>query len=183
MPAPKEEQAAQVETAFNSTLETIQREAKQYENLAHTQRSRYSWAKMATVVLGVLTPTVVTFQTQQSLPQFQFALGIGAIALTAFAGIVTGLQAAFRWGEGYARWTGTGLALSELAISLELESRPYKSTTDADLKKTKLDELYEKAIRQRHLIMRKHTEAEIASVTDEKRLTIEGKSEITKSNA
>src|SRR5579883_2713712 len=113
MPTTPEEKADQAEKAFDSALETIQNEAKRYQEFAHVQGFRYSLAKTATVVLSVLTPTLVTFQMQHSAPEeFQVAIRIGTVALTSLAGIVAGLQAAFRWGEGYARWTGTGLDLA-----------------------------------------------------------------------
>ena len=96
-PSTPEERAKAVELALDSTLKAIRDKAQQYQRLAESQRRPYNWARGATVVLGVLTPTFVTFQTQYSASaQVAVVLGIIAIAVTASTGIVTGLQAAFR---------------------------------------------------------------------------------------
>ena len=73
-PATPEERAKAVEQALNSTLEAIRSKAREYQRLAESQRRRFNWARGATVVLGVLTPTFVTFQTQHSTLHFSLAL-------------------------------------------------------------------------------------------------------------
>ena len=162
-----EQRANAVENALDSTLKAVRDKALEFQQLADRQRRRYNWARAATVILGVLTPTFVTFQTQHSgSPQLAFWLGIFAIAITAAAGIVGGLQASFKWGEGFGRATTTSLELEELANAIDLEALVVRTSPDYVLKYTKLTEYRERALRQKHLIIRKYTEGELALIQE-----------------
>lgn len=169
-PSTPEERAQAVESALDSTLNAIRDKAQQYQQLAESQRRRYNWARAATVVLGVLTPTFVTFQTQyHASAKVAIVLGIIAIAVTASTGIVTGLQAAFRWGEGFGRASTTSLELDELASATDLATLSLRSSPDHTLKHTELTRHREGALRQMHLIVRKYIEGELALVTEAER--------------
>ena len=88
------------ETALDEAVSLIRNKAEDYRKLARAQRRKYAFAKSLAVILGVLTPTFVAFQTQYTVPanlEYQKLLfGLVAIGLTAGAGVVTGLQAAFK---------------------------------------------------------------------------------------
>lgn len=146
--ATPEERAKAVEQALDSTLKAIRAKAQEYQELAESQRRRFNWARGATVVLGVLTPTFVTFQTQHtSNPQLAFWLGLLAISITASTGIVTGLQATFRWGEGFGRASTTSLELDELAAGTDLDTLITRTSSDHTLKHTELTKHRDRALR------------------------------------
>lgn len=174
-----EERASAVEGALNSTLASIRAKALELEKLADRQRRRYNWARSATVILGVLTPTFVTFQTQHSggSPQLAFWLGILAIGITAATGIVTGLQAAFKWGEGFGRATTASLELGELVDATDLDTLVVRTSQDSMLKHTELMKYQERALRQKDLIIRKYIEGELAVIREADRAQQDKKEE------
>jgi hypothetical protein len=99
-----QQRAEMAEKALDATLAATEKKANEYQDLAQSQRWRYSIAKALAVVLGVSTPTFVAFQTQHPFPDYNLLFSLIAICLTTGAGIVSGLQAAFKWGEGARRW-------------------------------------------------------------------------------
>jgi hypothetical protein len=167
-----QKRADMAEKALDATIKVIRDKAEYYRQLAHGQRRKYAVAKCLAVALGVLTPTFVAFQTQQSFTAEQWTakliFGLAAIALTAGAGIVTGLQAAFKWGEGFGRSTTANLQLDELAGSIDLQSLLYRTTPDHDIKHKELSRLHETAWRQMQQIVRGHTQSEIAEAAETK---------------
>jgi hypothetical protein len=165
-----EQRAKDVETALDATVNTIRNKAREYQRQAEAQRRRFAWAKGATVTLGVLTPTFVTFQTQHTgTPEVSLWLGIAAIAITASTGIVTGLQATFRWGEGFSRASTASLELDELAATIDLDTMTARATTDHALKHAELTKQRDRALRQLQLITRKHIEGELAMIKEAER--------------
>lgn len=164
-PSLEQQRAEQAQTALDETLAAAEEKAKMYQELARTQRRRYSIAKALGVVLGVSTPTFVAFQTQHSSVKYALLLSIIAICLTTGAGIVTGLQAAFKWGEGFGRSTTAALQLDELVGSIRLESLLYRTTPDYGLKFNEMKRLYEKAWQQMRRTIQTESQSEITDIT------------------
>jgi hypothetical protein len=161
----EEQRAVLAEQALDSTLETTARKAREYKELAQKQRLKYSIAKTLAVVLSVSTPTFVAFQTQQHSASHTFAFSIVAICLTTGTGIVTGLQAAFKWGEGFARSTVAALQLDELLNSIGLESLIYRTTPDNGLKYSEMKRLCERAGQQTQRVIQTLSQSEFADIT------------------
>jgi hypothetical protein len=161
----EQERAKLAENALDDTLKAAEKRAAEYLALAHSQRVKYSVAKSLAVVLGVLTPTFVAFQTQHSSANYSLLLGIIAISLTAGTGIVTGLQATFKWGEGFGRSTTAALQLQELVGLIGVESLLYRTTPDYGLKYNEMKRLYEKAWQQMQRVIQTQSQSEIADIT------------------
>lgn len=164
-PSLEQQRAEQAEQALDDTLAAAVERAKIYQDLARAQRRKYSIAKALGVVLGVSTPTFVAFQTQHSSAQYALLFSIIAICLTTGAGIVTGLQAAFKWGEGFGRSTTAALQLDELVGSIRLESLLYRKTPDYGIKYTEMKRLYEKAWQQMRRTIQTESQSEITDLT------------------
>jgi len=160
------QRAEMAEKALDDTLHSAMEKAREYQDLARRQRKKYSIAKFFAVVLGVSTPTFVAFQTQHSGDSYKLLFSILAICLTAGTGIVTGLQAAFKWGEGFGRSMIAALQLDELVGSIKLESLLYRTTTDYGIKYDKMKELYDKTWQQMRKVIQTHSQSEIAEVTE-----------------
>jgi Protein of unknown function (DUF4231) len=162
-----EERAANVERAFNSALATVRTRASEFQRLAERQRGRFNRARAATVILGVITPTFVTYQTQHNGgPEVAIVLGILAILFTASAGIVAGLQTTFRWGEGFGRASSASLELEELADNQELGTLVVRSSNDPMTKHAELVKHLDETVRQMRLVVRKFNEGELALVKE-----------------
>jgi hypothetical protein len=175
-----EERTKAVEKALDSNLAAIRAKALEFQQLAGRQRRRYTWARSATVVLGVLAPTIVTFQTQHSgSSQLTFWLGILAITITAGTGIVTGLHASFKWGEGFGRAATASLELEELADSSDLDTLIIRTSTDDLWKHGQLTQHREELLNKQHLIVRKYIEGELALIREADR-TQQDKKEVSK---
>jgi hypothetical protein len=160
-----EQRAILAEKALDSALETTAQKAGEYKELAQKQHLKYSIAKTLAVVLSVSTPTFVAFQTQHLSANHALAFSIIAICLTTGTGIVTGLQAAFKWGEGFARSTVAALQLDELLNSIRLESLIYRTTPDSGLKYSEMKRLCEKTGQQTQRIIQTLSQSEFADIT------------------
>jgi uncharacterized membrane protein (DUF485 family) len=126
-PSLEQERAENAQEALDTTLDATERKAKEYHELARIQRRRYSIAKTLALVLGVSTPAFIAFQSQHSFANYGLIFSVLAIVLTTGTGIVTGLQAAFKWGEGFGRYTTAAQQLDELIGSIRYGERdlPY----------------------------------------------------------
>ncbi len=164
-PSLEQQRAEQAERALDETIEAAEKRARVYQELARAQRRKYSTTKALGVVLGVSTPTFVAFQTQHSSVNYALLFSIIAICLTTGAGIVTGLQAAFKWGEGFGRSTTAALQLDELVGSVKLESLLYRTTPDYGLKYNEMKRLYEKTWQQMRRIIQTESQSEITDIT------------------
>jgi hypothetical protein len=107
----------------------------------------------------------VAFQTQHSFATYNVLFSTIAICLTVGTGIVTGLQASFKWGEGFGRSTIAALQLEELVGSIRLESLLYRTTPDYGLKYNEMKRLYEGAWQQMERVIKTQSQSEIADVT------------------
>ena len=164
---PQDQRRAELaEEALDATLQAAQKKASEYQKLARRQRCRYSIAKALTVVLGVSTPTFVAFQTQHPSGEYSLLFSVIAICITTGAGIVGGLQVAFKWGEGFGRSTIASLQLDELVGSIRLESLIFRTTSDYGLKYDQMKRLHEQAWRQMRQVIQTHSQSEVADVTE-----------------
>jgi hypothetical protein len=118
------------------------------------------------VVLGVSTPAFVAFQTQHTFANYSLVFSVLAILLTTGTGIVTGLQAAFKWGEGFGRYTTAAQQLDELIGSIRMESEIYRTTPDNGVKREALKRLHERILQQMQQVIRTQTQAEIADISE-----------------
>lgn len=164
--AAKEKAVGEVENALNSTLQAIRAKAEEYRGMSSRQRSNYNWAKSLAITLGVLTPTFVAFQAQAFLPTWDFYLGLVAVVLTATTGIVSGLQASFKWGEGYARAAMASLQLDGLANQTHLQILLHRTSIDTMAKYQKLYTLNEEAMSKYLTINNTFVNSEITEVTE-----------------
>jgi hypothetical protein len=162
----EQQRAEMAEKALDETLDAAVKKAKEYQELARSQRRKYSIAKALAVVLGVSTPTFVAFQTQHSFPEYNLLFSIIAICVTTGTGIVGGLQAAFKWGEGFGRSTIAALQLDELVGSIKLESLLFRTTPDHGLKYNEMKRLHEKAWRQMRQVIQTQSQSEVADITE-----------------
>ncbi len=155
--------AINAEKALDVTLQAAETRAAEFLRLAQVQRRRFSTARTFAVFLGVLTPTLVAFQTQRTEIKW---LPVVAILLTAGTGIVSGLQAAFKWGEGYARNLTSAQQLDELLGAIKMESEIFRTTTDYQIKYDQMKRLQERTWQQVQQIVRSQIQAELADVSD-----------------
>jgi Protein of unknown function (DUF4231) len=160
----REERVEKSIATLNRTLESIEKEANKYNSSAERQRRFYKVSRALIAGLGVITPVVITYQTQNPTD----LLRIIAILLTALTGIITTVHAIFRWGEGYVRAKLTSLTLKELFDRTDLRRYEIEDNYD-DMSAYSLAIATNREVRvEMQRILRNQIESEIAVVTQDK---------------
>ncbi|HXG95495.1 MAG TPA: DUF4231 domain-containing protein [Gemmatimonadales bacterium] len=156
-----EERITRNKEVLDKTLKRVKDEATIYTRRAGRERFLYTAFSGALAVLAVATPALVTYQSQVDNP----TISLVAILVSAVAGAGTALQATFRWGERFRRTRLTALELDELASATQLQEHDILDSEDKPKVFQKVYELNQSAARQLQAILRRHTEAEVALVT------------------
>jgi hypothetical protein len=139
--------------------------ADDYGKRAKANRRASAASRAITTMLGVVAPTVVTYQIQAQNPSS--ALSTLTIIITALAGSAGALQATFRWGDAYARSLQTQLALLELESLTNFRRIGLAHLNDSTHKYNELKALHEHTVRELRRILKDDVQAEVALTMQE----------------
>ncbi len=143
---------------------SLEVESNRYNSKARNSYWAYVVSRGLIAALGVATPVLVTYQTQNPGSR----LGIFAILLTAVTGALTTVHAIFRWGDNYVRAKLTSLSLEELLASTRLKRYRIEDTPDQARAYQEAFTAIEQSHAEKQKIIRRQIESEISVITQEK---------------
>ncbi len=147
---------------LNDTFKKLGAEKDKYSKWGRWLKRWNTFFNASTVLLSVVAPALVTYQTQQS--GGGDGLTFVAIAFVGVAGAAATLRTVFRFSERFGYTTLTGLALQELESNSRLDLEDMLNSAEGVDIHSKLSDLNRNTQRVMNEIIKAYIEREVAAV-------------------